>query len=150
MRPIVNSNFAKVLVGITIFITLGIGIFSMAAMQHKGDSGSSMATMSHAPGCSAPFESQSCLSFHLEMLQHFSQNLSTGGIGLGITVLVLCLALLLFAISDLFFDVNRFAGIFKVRLRQLLEDISTVFYDSLGRWLSMFEKRDSAHIFAFA
>lgn len=144
----VNSNFAKILVAVTIFITLGIGVFSMAAMQHRGDGSGCMTALNHDTGCTAPVESQSCLNFHLNLLQTFSQNHFLGNIGFGIMLFVFSLGLLLLAISNLFADVIKVAGISKVRFRQLLEDTATVFYDNLGYWLLNFAKRDPVHTFA--
>ncbi|HVY67535.1 MAG TPA: hypothetical protein VHA30_01395 [Patescibacteria group bacterium] len=135
--------------GIAVFVALGIGIFSMAAMNHAGIDQGCMPAMSHAASCPAPQPPAPCLAFHYSILEKFSQS-----VPLHSALEFLSRIAVLGAVLSAAFALAAEAGCalrgLKARLRRLRENITAIFWETAGRWLSIFEKRDPAGAFAQA
>jgi hypothetical protein len=150
MRKLINSNITKVFVVVVALIIMSASFCSMSTMKHEMDNSSNcMTDMTSSQGCASIQQTESCVNFHFGLLEKFSHSFADN-LGFKFLFSIVTLGVLLYSAKSLLETLRRHADIPRVRLRQLSEDIITVFQDSLGYWLSIFEKRDPSYSFALA
>lgn len=149
MEKLINNNITKAFVVVVALVIMSAGFCSMSAMKHEMDNGNCMTAMTNDQGCSTTQQTEACVNFHFGLLEKFSHSFADN-LGFKFLFSILTLGVLFYVAKGLLATLQRHADIPRVRLRQLFEDTVTVFQDSLGYWLSIFEKRDPSYAVALA
>lgn len=150
MKNFATSNFTKIIIAMVALVMIGASVFSMAAMNHGPNNASAciIKTTEHA-GCANPIQAEACIDFHFSMLEKFSHGFANN-VGLKFFFALTVIGFLLFAVHSLLKLLRYKSDILKVRLRYLYNDTISVFWDNLGYWLTIFEKRDPSYAFTIA
>lgn len=147
MKNLANNYLSKKLIA---FLTIGIiffGVLSITTMQHETGMtmDSSSPAISQTSDCSDSHTAQTCVDFHLGIMQNLS-SASFGSLGLKLILTLIISFVGLFLLS-LFKTSTYSYHLSRIRLRQLYEKTVFAFTRQLGHWLSLFEKRDPAYAF---
>jgi hypothetical protein len=150
MKYLGNNNLARTILSLLAVGIMSFGVLSIVTMNHEMGMTGASPLISQSNNCSDSHEAESCISFHLGIMQNLS---SATGSNLSPQLMSLLFLLVSF-IGFLVFALFKILGYYyirhRIRLRQLYEKTITAFARQLGYWLTLFEKRDPSYVFVMA
>lgn len=143
---LLNRNIKSTVVVYLAVAVLGISVFGLGLVHHESFMEESHTLLTcKSIDCGVPVNDISCLDHCISAVQNFIQTAPiVPGVKLSVLLALALFLGLFFALAPNLLNAQKFS---KIRLRQLYEESVTAFFDQLGFWLTLFEKRDPSYAF---
>ncbi len=146
MKFLGNINLARTAISLFAIGVMLFGVLSIAVMEHRMGMVENCPVISQVNGCSGSHQGETCVSYHLGIMQSLS---SASCSSLDIRMLSLLFTYFIGLVIFSLFKIFEYSYLrHRIRLKQLYEKTIFAFTLQLGYWLTLLEKRDPAYAFA--